>query len=459
MRGFPTRRLILPLQVASLLATGWVVWNNVMIPRLPQNSLGSLLFQPLLYCTFAWLWSAVITLMLYGTLVADRAEMLIIILRTSSAAVWFAPAMILTAMFSPAAMIAALVLVFSATRLLYSQWLPAGIQDTGERRSIAPALAVSFGFQAGLWRLGMKDAQGATALFVMSTAVLTALSISSGAYQPAKTPSLPRAILGVVLTLFLAAGLTLGGFIAGGGGASRGWNFGYRPPAGLIATVRDLLRGFFDRPQPTRYPAATARAAPPLPGSTLNLGLAGFPGVILWPEIKPETTLVAPLPADGVYGPGLTRPLSIPFSGEIWMFKWPFSRPPLSSFFQRGNTADLAFSTVDHTKLEMEAHQKLDPPVDLRCCSKIQMDVVNRDRYPGTVSLELIVISRNDRLLPLGTVLVGPAVYQTLDFQLPVIPPADCKELKVVFHRSTRDDRSARVAIERFVLVPRGGLR
>ena len=63
----------------------------------------------------------------------------------------------------------------------------------------------------------------------------------------------------------------------------------------------------------------------------------GFPGVILWPEVKPYATLIAPMPqrSDGL-GTVEARPMSIPFSGEYWMFRWPFARPPRTSYFQRG---------------------------------------------------------------------------------------------------------------------------
>src|SRR5258708_22958803 len=51
-----------------------------------------------------------------------RHDALLLALRTSATAVWFAPAAILLTALSPAAIGAALVLVISATRLLYSQW-------------------------------------------------------------------------------------------------------------------------------------------------------------------------------------------------------------------------------------------------------------------------------------------------------------------------------------------------
>jgi len=472
--------LVLLIQVASLIATGWVIWVNLLVPRLLLESPGGLILEAVLYAVLAWLWSAAITLGLYVVFqMTDRAGFVRDAVRTASAAVWFAPAMILLSSFSPGALAAALILVISATRKLYAQWLalrpaaephftaqPHELFSGSEMppaffsREMLPGLAVSCALQAGAWALAVGYPLAATALFVMSTALVTALAMSSGVYWPARQPSLPRSILGVVLTVLLAVGLTVGG-VTSHLHQTWGWNLGYRPPGGLVATARDFLRSLFHNPQadvPDTY-AAAFHSAPA--GNGLNLNDGGFPGVVLWPEIKPVTRLVAPLPGGGRYGTSLARPMSIPFAGEYWMFKPPYRRPPLASFFRRGSPLGLSYTTVDHRPLEMEAHQKLDPPVDLHCCGKIQIEISNADRYPGTVALELVLIDATRFAVQersLGTAAVGPQASQTLDFPIPAgMTLAQCGEFEVVFHRSpTREDKSARVAIERFVLVPRG---
>jgi hypothetical protein len=65
----------------------------------------------------------------------------------------------------------------------------------------------------------------AAVLFSLTTAMLTFASLSSGAYEPQTNRSLPRSILGLVLTVILAAGLTVGGLA---GHIQRGarWNWG-----------------------------------------------------------------------------------------------------------------------------------------------------------------------------------------------------------------------------------------
>jgi len=165
-----------------------------------------------------------------------------------------------------------------------------------------------------------------------------------------------------------------------------------------------------------------------------------------------------------------TRPMSIPFSGEYWMFRWPFARPPSTSFFQRGTPAALSFKTTDHRPLQMEARHKLDQPIALSCCRMIQIAVQNADRYPHTIALELVLI---DNELPgqpsvnLGREIVAsepdlskepvrPAL-ETLSFAVPEVARIQSfNELQIVFYRDRRRmDQSAKVAIDRFILIPR----
>ena len=114
----------------------------------------------------------------------------------------------------------------------------------------------------------------------------------------------------------------------------------------------------------------------------------------------------------------------------------------------------------------MEAHHKLDKAIDLSCCSKIQIAIWNTDRYPGTVALEVILINTEQpRLLSqsqsLGTAAVKSSpgalpVRETLEFTVPITRALErFNEFKVVFHRDRkRLDKSARIEIDRFVLVP-----
>jgi hypothetical protein len=118
----------------------------------------------------------------------------------------------------------------------------------------------------------------------------------------------------------------------------------------------------------------------------------------------------------------------------------------------------------------MEARHKLEQPIDLRCCGGIRLVVANADRYPGTVALELVL--SDTRAGQAGSLSLGKVAVQShpdlrndpvtpveemLDFPIPrrtVLSQFD--EFIVLFHRDQmRIDRSARIAIDRFVLAPR----
>ena len=119
----------------------------------------------------------------------------------------------------------------------------------------------------------------------------------------------------------------------------------------------------------------------------------------------------------------------------------------------------------------MKALQKLDHPVDLACCSAIQVAISNADRYPGTIALELLLVDTQAsgplfQSLGQRDVLSRPNVKRS---ELAVIPVTEVLEfsvprgtrirqfdgIQVLFHRAFfRADRSARISIEHFILVP-----
>jgi hypothetical protein len=201
----------------------------------------------------------------------------------------------------------------------------------------------------------------------------------------------------------------------------------------------------------------------------------GDPGIVLWPEKQTLTKLVAPAP---VFGNGLltnrsAKPLEIPFEGVYWFFKAPDVHPPRSSRQAHGSPEMLDIRSVDRRPLSMEAHEHLGNMLDLDCCSRIQIAIRNADHYPETVSLELVLINASVPGKPsqsLGTMMVKstrpwklydePAkpVSETLNFVIPAhasIRRFD--EVMVVFRLdAARADAGPKIAIDRFVLVPRG---
>src|SRR5205814_6390016 len=108
------------------------------------------------------------------------------------------------------------------------------------------------------------------------------------------------------------------------------------------------------------------------------------------------------LPANGA-PTATSHPLTITFGGEYWMFRWPYPRPPNNAYFKRGTPVGMFFKTTDHARLLMEARHKLVQAIDSHCCSRIEVAILNADPYPGTITLELVLIdSETPGALPLS---------------------------------------------------------
>ena len=485
------RDLMLVVQVAGLLGTAWLIWSISVLPRLDRGSLSDVIIQTLSYTLLACLASALITVTLYLLIAHSlRDDAIQMALRTSTTAVWFAAATILLAQLSPATLPAALVMVISTTRLLYGQWrlvhpveqcsFPASVEHpffnpplAPPFRELVPGLAASLAIQAGVLIFPIGYPLLAAALFCLSVAMVTLCGLRAGAYEAEAPSDLPRTILGFLLTLVLAAGLTVGG-LAGGVTSGSHWDPSFQGHAGPLQSARALLHKFFDEDGENRpKDPATNLYLPPM--GNVEITDNSFPGVILLPTAKPEQPLlVAPLFSWNRTSPEIAviKPLSIPFSGVYWMYRPPFDRPPRTSHVQQGNPLTLSFRTTDHAPMSMEAYQKLGREVDTQCCSGIQIAILNTDQSPGTVALELVLIDTQPPSQPtfsLGSIVVtsrsrtvsaaGSALpaRETLDFAIPAATPIyQFDVIKVIFHRdSLRRDTSARMSIESFLLLPR----
>lgn len=243
-----------------------------------------------------------------------------------------------------------------------------------------------------------------------------------------------------------------------------GWGGGEGPYAGGSSTQASSLV-----PQPRGQ--GDGGDVPP-EGESASLD-GTYSGVILWPEEQADTVLVPPLP---VLRPTMfergspAEPLSIPFFGVYWMYRKPFRQPPPNSYSTKGDPAKMSFRSTDQVPLMMEARQNLGRRFDARCCREIKVAVRNADKYPGTLSLELLLVNTDPRApapLSLGripvvsTPLWSPAgrvaVPETLAFAVPSNPvPPVFDELRVMFHRSNFGvGRSARVGIDRFTFIRR----
>lgn len=471
-------RTIFWLQFAALVFVGWVIWRTAYFPFGAQYFLPEAIALALWCSVCALVLSAVVAfVLLLSVRRMERNELLDVTLRTSAAGMWFAPAVILLGGASPLATAAALILVVSVTRVLYDQWLrgvpaPAETAPAAERvlsgelpsgflpRDFAPAFAAAAALQAGFVLSHLAQHSLSGACYALGAAVLTAYSIAAGAWTRGSQPVLPRSVMAVAVTLALTVILTIIGMqmYPGGGGGESG-------AGGEYAATRVAHSA---PPPPAPPPAAPRYEPPPIDPARMGPAVSvpgGVPGVILWPETRPIPMIVMPMPRNGLGHGENAKPFVIPFAGSYWMFRDGFLRPPANSLVERGTPTTKFFKTVDSWPLEMEAHHRLDRPIDLACCSFIRVDIQNADKQPQSVSMELAVMYHAGPPIRLGRLPLRstPDLYhdpvapvpESLNF---AVTRGDVRfdEFDVIFHRIGRStDRSVRVAIERFVLVPR----
>jgi hypothetical protein len=306
----------------------------------------------------------------------------------------------------------------------------------------------------------------------MSVAMVTLCALRAGLFRTDASSSLPRSILGFLLTVILAAGLTVGG-LSSDFDSEPQWHSPLQRRPGPFESARALLHKIFEDDGNGRSKQPATNVYVPTAGN-VEITDNSFPGVILLPEVKPEQpVLIAPSFSWIQTSPEISpvKPFVIPFSGVYWMYRPPFDRPPRTSHVQQGNPLMLSFRTTDHAPMSMEAYQKLDRPIDIKCCSAVRIAISNMDRYPGTIALELVLLDSQSPTQPAFSLgIVGVAsnpvpnswanavpAQETLVFAIPArtsLPQFD--GIKVIFHRDLlRLERSARISIGRFLLIGR----
>jgi hypothetical protein len=440
LSGLPTNprngRFLLLAQLLGLAVSGWLVWSKSVAPTLAWQSFTNLAARACFYVLLAWAVSALITLLIYLVVLQEEPEDLVTVsLRSSAVAVWYAPAIILLSTLSPAGLLASLVMVVTTSRLLVLQWAPAGPK---KRPPIAvwnplPAIHAALVFQLGGVALLWKNPVLAAALFALSLAIVTALAVVRNGSKPERPQPMPPSALSVALTILLAMAFSTA-------------TLKYRDYA--LASAPDTESG----PNPA---GATELPDPAASG----LGSGGFPGVILRPARKPKSmTLVVPRLNASAQAEKVTRPLTIPFTGEYWMYQPPFIQPPRTSVIREGTPLELSFHTSNGTMLSMEARQRLGVPIELSCCGRLDVDIAQRGQIAELLLKVTLTDSQTKRNLELGMAPVGLNASETLHYPIP--PDSAIKkfdEIRIVYRRRGMGySRSISVAVERFQLVPRG---
>ena len=373
-------------------------------------------------------------------------------LNIACAATWLPVLVVFYRYNSPWCAAVAVALAIAGTRAVLVRAAPEGFReaDTVLPRAVAAAAALEAGGAAiatNNWRAAGFSLPAAAACFLW-------IAASTALWQRWREPRKRWKRLRIVPVSLLAVTFSAGGLApylepgAGGGGAG----------------------GFFRVLFGPRYSrSAEGKQADGSPDAKAPLGWTGsqtvilgdyHPGVTLYPEVQPYTTLVAPLSASrhGLFGARRADSLSIPFSGVYSFF--PRGWRPRKPDIVHGDPARMSFRTTDHTALTMEACQTFGTPIDVACCRAIGLAIASGEPDSGTVALELIL--QNTTLPGQPSQSLGivdprkpPPADQTITFPMPQTPPFSQFDQAIVrFHlERPRSDQSAKIAVRRFVLV------
>lgn len=129
----------------------------------------------------------------------------------------------------------------------------------------------------------------------------------------------------------------------------------------------------------------------------------------------------------------LSKSKVIPFDGQYWYFQPPESGPGRDAHVVEGDPTKSRIRSTNRLAVMMEAHQRLPKEMAANCCRRLQLNVVNADAVPGSISVEVLLRDSNSKSAPgvsLGTkVLPSSAVspmplkrapvHETLTFQIP----------------------------------------
>ena len=200
-----------------------------------------------------------------------------------------------------------------------------------------------------------------------------------------------------------------------------------------------------------------------------------YSGIVMWPKKQTHTKLIAPSLTSWnqrLVSDRPSNPLVIPFEGVYWFFRQPDVQPPEKSRQAEGSPEMFDIHSTDSRAIFMQAHQNLGTLVGLDCCGRIQVAIRNADRYPTSVSLELILVDTTAPGKPsqsLGRVDIvsnrrwtpddrEQATSETLNFFIPsnsAIHRFD--EVTIVFRLGGfRARAAAKIGIDHLTLIPRG---
>jgi len=463
--GFVRRMPLVLIAHGAAIVAAWILW---------RPGLGLLVAA--LGCVLAvWIVAGGITLWLYLAFsLAPLSDLLAAAWETSAPALWLVPGILLMASGSAPAAVLGLAAVISSTRLLISSRAPKGetipggwvagesipllFHDQLEQPAF-PVHTVRTMFGALAMQMGILALAGdyplpAAVCFAAGTAICTGMALARGAAAPRKVAgvrdSAPRILLTLLLTATLTASLVRMEILPE--------DFGTADHAAAPAETSSLTRAFLRRL--AHIPPKPAVVSKPSPAAaetvvTRLVGRTGVPGVVLHRPAKPRSLPLLVWPGARLRL-SFEQALAIPFTGEYHLFAASSGTLPENAIGETGTPLENHFGTVAGGAMETVAVQPFDPPIDLTACGKVLVAVACTEIGPLLASMQLLA---EEGVEDGGTELMGmnQGREETLEFRLQAaIKPRLVRLIRIQFQRPVERDKSVRVALEGFTLVPRG---
>lgn len=430
--------------IAGLATAALIAYFACPAPRPYSLSCARLITTALAYSASIALSAGLITRLGYAVSACRRGvDVGSIVRRTTASAIWFGPLTFFIGRSTIWTAVAGVALAASLTRLLRDFRRLFGQASSRRTPRLYSAIGIALCGETAIIAGHAGKFAMASILFGIAATVLTWRLYADSASEATSRSWISLA----VATLLLTGGLSPYLEVV--------WHWGAGSPS-------------FGSAEPARF----ARHSP---GGGASLAGGGiYAGVILWPKRPERARLVSPPRplSQTSFAVSPQKPVRIPFDGAYWFFQAPDKAPPPDSFVIRDDVATRWVRSANHEPLTMEAQQSFGRLIDMSCCSRIQITVANADRYPGTVSMELILSNTSVKGRPsqsLGAAEVnsiprrgprgrGVPVEETLTFSIPAtaaITQFDAAAIR--FHLDApRTDVGAQIAILGFVLVPRG---
>jgi hypothetical protein len=434
-----------------------LVWSQRIPLQVWRQLDQELLWRALFYALFVWVFAFTITLCVYtATSMADSRQLLLASLGASVSAVWLSPALLLLSRREPAAMVFGFLLVANTARLLVSRRppqrrAPAPLAKTrntpvqlfahGEVKSVffsmetLPVLLGAFALQAGVYALLAGHVLMSTALFAGGAAIWTQSSFTKGAYKPRGKANLRDALVNVALVLILATALSA-------------WQFRTDAENGGDSAMQRLADASNVKLQVPKH-SVTHVSSPKEQGGVL--GKDGIPGLVLRSRARSQRKA---LKIHRHFS--LSRPLTIPFTGEYHLFRTLSGQLPPNSVVKTGTPLDSVYVTTNGGLMQMEAYQTFDPPIDFASCGRIHLTLFSGEAFPASASLQLI---GGSGIEDLGSDIFGFAAQseEVLEYAVPASSHRpQVNAIRVVFRPNPmQSSQSVRVSILQFMLMPR----